>query len=588
MHYSKLSSMIYDLNKTAMGEKPCDLLLKNCSLINVYSKEIINNIQISILGDRIAYVGYNASHTIGQNTLILDLKGMYVSPGFADSHIHMDQFIFPHELIKKSLMRGVTSFFSDPIDIVSVCGYNGFKNFVKLTNSLPARIFNTIPGGLPVDKKFSYCKTLNQKQESFSLKNNDIIGMGEVFSWTKIINHNHDIMKKISYVLNHNKIINGHTAGLADKKLNTYISSGIFSCHEPINFDELMTRLRLGMWIMIREGSIRQDLKEIMKKIVSHHINIDKLMYCSDGLNPSDLTKTGHIDHCIRESIDIGLDPIDAIKIASKNCFDYYNLNNDFGGISPGKIADIVVFKNLENIIPNKVFVGGKLIFNGKKILCDFSIPHMPNYMKNTIHMNKLSYHDFLVRTKFDTVIATTILLRTEILTQKCFVDLKCKNGNVSPSPDDDIWKIAAFDRTFNSKKYTIGFLKNFGADINAFASTWNFHENNMIIIGSNENDMAIAANTLIKMHGGMVVIKNHKPTASLPLQFGGIMSTEKFRTTLQKFNEINALLIDSGCKFKKPYLIPLFLPFIALPEIRILCNGIIDVKSRSFLKTIT
>lgn len=378
-------------------------------------------------------------------------------------------------------------------------------------------------------------------------------------------------------------VINGHTAGATDKKLNACISSGVLSCHEPINFDEFIERLRLGMWVMIREGSIRRDLKEIIPQIISNDIYKEKVMFCSDGLNPTDIIRLGHIDYCVRKSIQLGLDPIDAIKIASKNCFDYYGLEKDFGGIAPGKIADMIVFDNIKTIKPTKVFVGGSLIVSNGDIISKLFKHKIPDWIKQTIKNKQFSRKDFQIQTKLSTVIATTINMKTEIITKKSFSDLQNKDGNVVPSFDKDIWKIAAFDRIFNYKRHTVSFLKNFGAEIDAFASTWNFHENNMIIIGSNENDMAIAANQLIKMKGGMVVIKNASVIASLPFQLAGIMSTDPFEKVLEGFDHINSVISDAGCKFKKPHLVILFLPFLALPEIRLLCSGIIDVKNRSY-----
>jgi adenine deaminase len=184
--------------------------------------------------------------------------------------------------------------------------------------------------------------------------------LGEVFSWTKVTLREPKTMESISSMLEHDCIINGHTAGASEKKLNAYVSSGILSCHEPINFDQVLERLRLGMWIMIREGSIRRDLKEIIPHVLSHGIYLNRLMFCSDGLDPLDIVKFGHIDHCIRESIKLGLKPIDAITMASKNNFDYYNMGKDLGGIAPGKLADILIFDDLKLIKPNKVFVGGE------------------------------------------------------------------------------------------------------------------------------------------------------------------------------------------------------------------------------------
>ena len=584
---SSLANSISSLNSVAMGDKKADLVLKNCSLVSVYTKEIIPKIQIAIIDDRIAYVGPDAGHAIGSKTTIIDIEEKYVGPGFADPHLHIDQFVLPSELAKKSLLCGVTSLFSDPIDIVSVSGYKGFQEFLKLGEGLPIRIFQVVPGGLPVDGKFSNSKTLSLSQEKLAVKHPHVLGLGEVFSWTKVTLRDSKTMKSLSAMLEGDCIINGHTAGASDKKLNAYIASGILSCHEPINFDQVLERLRLGMWIMIREGSIRRDLKEIIPRVLSHGINLDRLMFCSDGLDPTDLVQYGHIDHCVRESIKLGLNPIDAISMASKNCFDYYNMNKDLGGIAPGKLADILIFDDLKSVKPNKVFVGGKLVVSNGSIVTSVKKKVISPWIKKTIKLKKLSPKDFVIKSKKKSVLANTIFMQTEIITKPGSVELFTENESVLASLDKDVWKVASFDRIHGTNKHVIGFLENFGADIGAFASTWSFHENDMIVIGSNDSDMSIAANILIKNQGGLVVVKSGKVVASLPLQLAGIISTESFEKVLTNFQQINNSIVDSGCKFSRPHLIPLFLPFLALPSIRILSGGIVDVKKRSYIKPI-
>ena len=581
------SSSISILNAVAMGDCKADLILKNCSLVSVYSHEILPEIQIAIVQERIAYVGPDASHTLGPKTVVIDLKGKYVTPGFADPHIHIDQFVLPSELAKKSLLCGVTSLFSDPIDIVSVCGYRGFREFLKLTQNLPLRFFHVVPGGLPVDRKFSHVKTLSSSQEKTAIQLPNVVGLGEVFSWTKVTQRDSKTMKTLSMMLDNDCIINGHTAGASGKKLNAYVSSGILSCHEPVNFEQVLERLRLGMWIMIREGSIRRDLKEILPSVMSHGTNTERLMFCSDGVDPLDLLHYGHIDHCVRVSIQLGLDPIDAITMASKNCFDYYNMGKDLGGIAPGKLADILVFDNLTTIKPTKVFVGGKLVVSSGKLVSKIKSKIIPKWIKQTVKLRKFSENNFRVTSKSSSVNVNLISMQSEIITKKDESELHTKNGNVLASKDKDIWKVAAFDRTFGSKKHTVGFLKNFGAQIGAFASTWSFHENDMIVIGSNEKDMTVAANNLVKTQGGMTIVSDGKTLATLQLQVAGIISTDPFEKVSQSFADLNSTLLESGCKFKKPHLIPLFLPFLALPSIRILYRGIVDVKNRCFIPTL-
>lgn len=577
--------MISSLNSVAMGKKKGDLVLKNCMHVNVYSREIIPETEIAIFKDRIVYVGTDASHTVGEKTAVIDLEKKYVTPGFADSHTHVDKYILPSELAKKSLLCGTTSIFSDPIDIVSVCGFKGFREFVRLTENLPIRFFHVIPGGLPVDRKFSHAKTLSSAEEKMALRLENVLGLGEVFSWTKVTNLDYRTMQTLKNMLENDYVINGHTAGASDKKLNAYIASGILSCHEPIDFDQVIERLRLGMWIMMREGSIRRDLDKIIPNILTNGTYLDRLMFCSDGVNPKDLLEFGHIDHCIRKAVSLGLNPVDAIAIATKNCFDYYNMGKDYGGIAPGKIADILVFDDLDKLKPTKVFVGGNLVVSHGSIVTKLKEPKIPSWMTKTVKVNrKFTEKDFIVKSSNPYVQALVIRLHTEIITQKSFEELQTKDGNVIPSSEKDVWKVAAIDRTYGTGKYIVGFLQNFGADIGAFGSTSTFHENDIVVIGSNEKDMAFATNKLVEMQGGVIVVKNEKILAKFTLPLAGLISTRPFDEALLEYLEVNSKIIDAGCKFKNPYLIPLFLPFLALPEIRILYTGIVDVKTRTYL----
>jgi adenine deaminase len=309
-------------------------------------------------------------------------------------------------------------------------------------------------------------------------------------------------------------------------------------------------------------------------------------MFCTDGVNPKDIAEYGMIDHCIRKSISMGMDPIDAITIASRNSFEYYGMGKDLGAIAPGKLADILVFDDLEKIKPNKVFVGGKLVVAHNSLVVNTPKTVIPPWMKKTVKTGvKFEEKDFVVRSKGNTAQALVIRLDTEIITKVDQEELQVKDGNVMASHDKDVWKVAAIDRTYGTGKKTVAFLRNFGADIGAFGCTQSFHENDMIVIGSNEKDMAFVANSLTKMQGGMLVSKNHNVLSKFSLPLAGLISSLSFERTLDEYSSIDSKLVETGCKFKNPHLIPLFLPFLALPEIRILYTGVVDVKNRRYLK---
>ncbi|MDE1815607.1 MAG: adenine deaminase [Thaumarchaeota archaeon] len=569
-----------------MGEKKADIVLKNCKLVNVYSREIIPQTQIAILKDRIAYVGKDASHTVGAKTVIIDLEEKFVTPGFADPHIHIDQYILPSELAKRALLCGTTSLFSDPIDIVSVCGYKGFREFVRMTDELPIRVFHMIPGGLPVDRKFSHARTISRAEQKKAFELESVLGMGEVFSWTKVTTHDPITIQNIIHILENGGIVNGHTAGASDKKLNAYIASGIFSCHEPIDYDQVMERVRLGMWVMMREGSIRRDLDKIVPNVLSQKTYFDRLMFCTDGVTPKDLLEFGLIDHCIRKSVSIGMELIDAITIASRNCFEYYEMGNDLGGIAPGKLADILVFDDMNKLKPDKVFVGGKLLVAHGNLVYKSPKPVLAKWIAKTVKARqKFTEKDFTVRGKGNSAQATVIRLDTEIITRKDQDELYIKDGNVTASQEKDVWKVAAIDRTYGTGKKCVGFLKNFGANIGAFGSTQSFHENDMMVIGSNEKDMALVANELVKTQGGMVFAKDGKIMSQFEMPIAGLVSKLPLEEAAVRYSSIDEKLVELGCKFKQPHLIPLFLPFLALPEVRILYSGVVDVKNRTYLK---
>lgn len=576
-----LADQIHTLNATATGNADADLIIRGASLANVYTGQLEKNIDIAIAGERIAYVGQDAMHTAGPRTRIENANGKFVVPGMVDPHIHIDQFVTPYEFASQAVLHGVTTLFSDPIDIVSVCGNRGFTEFLRQCKDTPARIFNVVPGGLPVNRKWSTAKRLTRAQEKAALARNDVVGLGEVFSWTRVTERDPQTMSQLKYMLEANHVINGHTAGASGKKLQAYVASGIFSCHEPIDYAQTLERLRIGMWVMIREGSIIRSLDEIITKILADKIDTSRLMFCSDGISPPDMIDYGHIDHCVRQAIKHGMNPVTAYTIASRNAFDYYSMSRDIGGIAPGKLADIIVLDELQSVRVCDVYVGGIRVVKNGRLVSRIKRPSLPAWISKTVRVGRaFNENDFAVSASTQSVV-NTITMKTPIITGMGSVTLEPENGTLYADSNAGILKAANFERANSTHKGTVAFIEGLGRLEGALATTWSFHEDELVVIGSNERDMAAAANIAASKGGGMAFVQNSKCVADIRLDFAGILSSSmRFDKVAKSLRGLDSRVHDAGCKFTNAHLVPLFLPFLALPSVRLLHNGLVEIKS--------
>jgi adenine deaminase len=587
---SKLSQISDKLVDVSQGKLPADLILKNCNLLNTYSGEIIDNVQVAIYKDRIAFVGHDAKHTAGRGTNILDLQGRFISPGLMDAHAHIDFLVTPTEFAKQALLHGTLAIFADPVDMVSVLGNRGFNLFLQEVRTLPVRVFTVVPMAIPQDPKFSSSQYMKYDEVVKALDNDDVLGLGEVLSWVRVLDKEKELLKIMKYALSKNKIVNGHTAGARGVKLEAYVSSGVFSCHEPINYEEAIERLRLGMWVMLREGTVRRDLQQMISQIYSNEISGSRLMLASDGIDPEDVVKIGYMDHALRLCVKSGMHAAKAAQIASLNTATYYGLDKDLGGIAPAKLADIVVFDNVQDFKINKVFVGGELLVNNGTILHDQDDFQYPVWAKKTMNVKrKLQGSDFYIKPpiqliKYGKVSVLVADLQTDIITRQESAELKIINNNVVASRELDVWKVAVIDRHWRSGKIGLGFMKGFRTDVDAFAGTINVDENELVVIGTDEEQMAFAANALIDMNGGMVVVKDGVAMAKYQMDIAGLMSSKSFEEAEREYEAMNNMLKTHGCPFEKPLKILFFVTFVALPAVRFTHNGMVNVRQRSYV----
>lgn len=568
-----------DIREAALGRVPSDLIITGCSLVSTYTGEIMPDTQIAVCGSRVVYAGPDASHAAGPDTRTLDAKGRHVVPGLADPHTHIDQFVLPDRTAASVLPRGTTALFSDPIDVTGVGGYPGLRWFMEACGRAPVRIFHGVPGGLPVDPALSHLRGLDEAEREAVLRDPSVYGMGEIFSWTKITDGDPQTLRDVAAVRERGGIVNGHTAGMSGRKLAAYAASGISSCHEPIDYDQAIERLRAGLYVMVREGSVRRDLRRIMEEVAGRGVSTHRIMLCSDGLNPTDL-QSGHMDRCVREAIRAGIDPADAVAMATRNVFEYYNMDQNLGGLAPGRLADIVILDDLESFRVNMVLVGGREVSGGTHD----AVP-VPRWLQRTVRLERVAPSDFVVAAAGGEAKANTIRLRTEIVTEPGEAVLPVRDGAAVPS--GGIWKVAAFDRVHGTGNRAVGFLEGFGDGEGALASTASLHESDLVVIGSNDTDMAAAASHLIDVQGGMAVAREGRIVASLPLPVAGLMSAEDTGMVREQFEAVSGAAQDMGCRFESPHLVPVFLPFLALPHIRILNRGIVNVRRREIVPPI-
>ncbi|MEE8133161.1 MAG: adenine deaminase C-terminal domain-containing protein [Nitrososphaerales archaeon] len=583
----KLAQISDKLVDVSLGKVPADLILKDCNMLNTYSGEIIEKVEVAIYKERVAFVGHDASHMKAKKTIALE--DMFISPSLMDAHTHLDFLVSPTEFAKQALLHGTPTVFADPVDMVGVLGYKGFNLFLKEARSLPIRVFTMVPMALPQDPKFSTSRYMKYPEVVAALENDDVLGLGEVLSWTKVTENDKNLFKMMKYAMSKGKLINGHTAGASGLKLASYISSGIFSCHEPTNYDQVMERLRLGMWVMLREGSIRRDMEAIVSELRRNEISYSRLMMATDGVDPEDMIKVGYIDHCIRLCAKSGMHPAKAVQIASLNTATYYGLDEDLGGIAPGRLADIVVFKDLVDFTVAKVFVNGILVVDNGKIMVRTKPFQYPSWARNTINVKrKLITKDFHLKlpkgkmqdSKTKVVVAN---MYTDIITKAGTAELTVINDNVRPSKEDDVWKVAVIDRHHKSGNIGLGFMKGFKTDIDAFGSTINICENQLVVIGTDEEQMAIAANAIVGMKGGVVAVKDGKILTKYHMEIGGTMSSKSYEECAKEYEEMNVTLKKHGCPYDKPLNVLLFVTFTSLPELRFTDNGMVNVKKREY-----
>ena len=576
-----------ELVQVAQGERAASLVIKNGRLVNVYSGELLEGFSVAITGNRVAYVGPDIEHTIGDKTEIIDASGKILAPGFIDGHFHL--FIPLEEFLEYSMPRGTTTVFMET-DIGYNFGYEAAIAELENMKGQPIDLFGLAsiyvkPPSFLKQEKYA----LSMEDYARLLAREDVAALGESF-WASILAKDDHFLGNIAQALATGKPAEGHGAGTKGNKLVAFAASGISSCHESIKSSEMMDRLRLGLCVMIREGSVRRDLEAIAEKIGAD-IDFRRLCLVSDGLNGEDLLSLGHMDFIVQKAINLGIDPIRAFQMATLNPAEHFGLDHMIGGIAPGRLANILVLPSLTRIECEVVISNGRIAArNGKALLHPKKCAY-PESVLRSIHVpHDLKPKEFRIKAdgKKDKATVRVMKLINELITQEIHVTLPVVDHSIFPDLTQDILKVSVIDRIQNTGKIVTGFIQGFGLQSGAVASSYSWPWGSpLIVVGTNDQDMASAVNRIVELQGGLVVADNGKIPAELPLPIGGLLPSGPLEKSNHAFLKINQTLKQMGSPLKDPFMTLQTTAGFSLPFFRITLQGLVDLKNQKLVELI-
>lgn len=551
----------------AAGREKADLVLKNAKYLNVFSNEFLCG-DIAVANGLIAGVGKYDGKTE------IDVSGKLVLPGFIDAHIHLESsMVTPAEFAKAVVAHGTTTVITDPHEITNVMGIDGVEYMIQASQNLPIDVHFMMPSCVPATEIDESGAELDCKDIDLYLDNKKVLGLAEMMNYVGVINGDKNVLSKIVTSQAHHKKIDGHAPELSGNDLNAYIAAGVYSDHECSTFENALEKLRKGQFIMIREGTAAHNLKALMPLLTQQYYS--RCMFATDDKHPSDLLHGGHIDYIVKQALKNGADPIVALKTATHHAARYFLLNNK-GAIASGYLADIVVVDNLEDFNVETVFKRGKLVFDGE--VKDFSAPTVDEKLAekcfDTFHLNSVTPSSF----KVDGKLGLIGLVGGELLTRNLGTADKIDVEN-------DILKIACIERHKGTNHIGVGYVKGYSLKSGAVATSVAHDSHNIITVGCNDDDIAVAVNAIKDSKGGIAVVENGKIKALLELPIAGLMSDEPLTTVNEKLENAKLSAYELGAdKSIDPFMTLSFLSLPVIPSLRITTKGVFDAENWKML----
>jgi len=576
-----------ELVDVAMGKAPADLVIRRATLVDVYSRELCPDTTISVKGSRVASVGQEP--LVSHQTVVIDADRCYATPGLIEGHIHIESSMLdPVEFAKAVLPKGTTAVMIDPHEIANVLGVEGVRLMLARTERLPLKVYVQAPSCVPSTTNLETAGAkIGPKEVRTMLKWPRVIGLGEVMNYLGVLAGDPDLRLMIEETAEERKVVEGHGPGLVGKQLNGYLSAGITGDHESTTEQELVEKLRLGCVVEIREGSTSHNLATLIHALKSHSLSSRRTILVSDDRHAGDLVKLGHMDYNVRRAIDEGIDPIDAITMATLNTAEHFRVDTEIGGIGPGKCADIVLTRDLRGMKAETVIADGRVVAKGGVLLAKVASPRFPRRSLRTVHLKRrLKPQDFVVRSEVEDGVARTIVIDTsgEILTKKKCEELPVRGFQIQADIERDILKIAVIERHKRTGNIGRGFVRGFGLEVGAIASSVAHDSHNICVVGTKDSDMAAAANEIAELQGGLVATKDGRVLAELPLPFAGLMSTRAVEEVSKAEEHLSEVARGLGCRLASPFMVMSFLSLAVIPEIRLTDKGLVDVSEAKLI----
>ena len=581
--------MILDLGgrkkliQAGLGEISLDLRIDNVQVVNVYTGRVEPG-AIGILDDRIV-TPYAQNYDVDQ---IVDGGGRYAMPGFFDTHVHIDStLVTPENLSYLIVPRGTTTMLVDPMEIANVAGLKGFKALRYSRDNLPYHIFWEVSSRVPTAPGLETTGgELGLEEVTEILNWPETVSLGELDP-SKVLGMSDEHLLKVEAAKKLGKICNGHAVGRVDKELVAYACGGLSDDHECVDYAEALTRLQLGMVVLIREGSTERNLELILKGMVQDGFyNSPHLMFCTDDKHPDEILEEGHIDYMVNRAIELGVPPVTAIQMATINAAKHFRMDHLIGSLTPGRWADIILAEDLQKIEPGDVYVKGRHVARDGELLVTPPSSEYPKWIYETVDVTRgKQADDFILTAKDDKANVWVIdLYPDQIINERIQAELDVVNGVVMPDVERDVLKLAVVERHGKNGNIGITFVRGFGLKNGALASSVAHDHHNIIVAGSNDTDMAACVQAIQEMQGGLAIASGGEVLGKLPLPIGGLMSAEPVEDVIKNLEEINHIYKELGGTLPAPFMTASFIGLPTVPQLGLTDKGLVDVLAHKLI----